>query len=177
MGRRPARAVRNMDKIAYTRYSKSKPRKSYIKAMPHRHLHIFNMGKEMPEHDTIVELVSERDIILRDCAIEAARVTVNKIMEKELSGQYYFKVLKFPFHVIRENKMIAGAGADRLSKGMRQSFGRAVDMAARVKQGDALFRITVKNNEIDTVKKALKLGVNKLGGKFRIVVYPNGPHN
>ncbi len=178
MGRRPAKTVRDFDKVAYTRYSRSKPRKSYLKVMPHRHLHIYHMGLQNEKaFDTILDLVAENDITLRDCAAEAGRVTINKILEKRINSQYYFRVLRYAFHVIRENKMLAGAGADRLSKGMRHSFGRATDVAIRLKQNDALFRIYTNSNNIGVVKEALKKGINKLGGCFRIVVYPNGPRN
>ncbi|MEM3372598.1 MAG: 50S ribosomal protein L16 [Candidatus Anstonellales archaeon] len=170
MGRRPARTVRDMDKVAYTRFSRNKPRKSYIKAMPHRHLHIFDMGNDKGNFNTEINIVAERDVIIRDCAIEAARVAINKVLEKALPEKYFFKVLKYPFHVIRENKMIAGAGADRLSKGMRRSFGRTTDVAARIKENDSLFLIKTDYENLEIVKRAAKLGINKLGGMFRIKV-------
>ncbi|MCX8166787.1 MAG: 50S ribosomal protein L16 [Candidatus Micrarchaeota archaeon] len=170
MGRRPARTVRDMDKVAYTRFSRNKPRKSYIKAMPHRHLHIFDMGKKDGNFNTKFDIVAEKDVIIRDCAVEAARVAINKVLEKALPEKYFFKVLKYPFHVIRENKMIAGAGADRLSKGMRRSFGRTTDVAVRIQKGSSIFMINSDYENVEVIKRAAKLGINKLGGMFRIKV-------
>ena len=46
MAIRPAKTVRDSDKPPWTRYSKSKPRKSYIKAMPHRDLNQYRMGNK-----------------------------------------------------------------------------------------------------------------------------------
>lgn len=169
MGIRPARAIRDADKVAWTRYSKSKPRKSFIKSMPHADLHQFRMGTMKPDFDCEVSLTSEEALILRDNAIESARQSSNKYLEKTVPGQYYFFVRVYPHHIIRENKMIAGAGADRLQKGMRRAFGRPTDRAARLKRGTKLFTIySYKANEAH-LKAALVRAVRKLSGKYRYV--------
>lgn len=82
MGIRPARAIRDADKVAWTRYSRSKPRKSFIKAMPHADLHQYRMGAKKPDFDLILSLRSEEAVILRDNAIESARQSMNKHLEK-----------------------------------------------------------------------------------------------
>jgi large subunit ribosomal protein L10e len=170
MGIRPGRAIRDADKVAWTRFSRSKPRKSFIKAMPHADLHQFRMGFMKPDYDLTLSLKSEGPIIIRDNAIESARQSMNKHLEKMAPGAFYFMVRVYPHHVIRENKMIAGAGADRLQKGMRQAFGRPTDRAARLKAGTMLFTIqSYKANE-PHMKVAFARAMRKLSGKFRIVV-------
>lgn len=169
MGIRPARSIRDADKVAWTRFSRSKPRKSFIKAMPHADLHQFRMGIMKPDYDLTLSIKAEEAIILRDNAIESARQSSNKHLEKTAPGAFYFLVRVYPHHVIRENKMIAGAGADRLQKGMRQAFGRPTDRAARLKAGTKLFTIySYKANE-EHMKVALVRALRKLSGKFRIV--------
>ncbi|HSB46413.1 MAG TPA: 50S ribosomal protein L16 [Candidatus Bilamarchaeum sp.] len=169
MGIRPARAIRDADKVAWTRFSRSKPRKSFIKAMPHADLHQFRMGTMKPDFDLVLSLRAEEAVILRDNAIESARQSSNKHLEKVTPGAYYFMVRVYPHHVIRENKMIAGAGADRLQKGMRQAFGRPTDRAARLKAGTKLFTVySYKANE-EHLKLALVRALRKLSGDFRIV--------
>ena len=84
MGIRPGRSIRDMDKVAWTRFSKTKPRRSYIKAMPHKDLNVFRMGAMKPEYTAEFDLVCQGDIILRDNAIESARQTANKHMERTL---------------------------------------------------------------------------------------------
>lgn len=169
MGIRPARTIRDADKVAWTRFSKSKPRKSFIKAMPHADLHQFCMGAMKPDFDCTLSIKSEGPIILRDNAIESARQTSNKYLEKTIPGAYYFRVRVYPHHIIRENKMIAGAGADRLQKGMRQAFGRPTDRAARLKTGTRLFTIhSYKANEAH-LRMALQRAMRKLSGRFKIV--------
>lgn len=169
MGIRPAKAIRDADKVAWTRYSRSRPRKSFIKAMPHANLHQYRMGAMKPDFDLELSLVTEDAIIIRDNAIESSRQSSNKYLETEIAGQYYFVVRVYPHHVIRENKMISGAGADRLQKGMRRSFGRPTGKAARLKKGSKLFTIySYKANE-KHLKKAFDRAKRKLSGKFRVI--------
>ncbi|MFH1520205.1 MAG: 50S ribosomal protein L16 [Candidatus Micrarchaeota archaeon] len=170
MGIRPGRAIRDADKVAWTRYSRSKPRKSFIKAMPHADLHQYRMGALKDDFDLEMSLVSETAIIIRDNAIESARQSSNKHLEKMIAGNYYFIVRVYPHHVVRENKMISGAGADRLQKGMRQSFGRPTDRAARLKAGTAIFTVYSQKANEAHLKKALIKAKLKLSGKFRVRV-------
>ncbi|MBI5228141.1 50S ribosomal protein L16 [Candidatus Micrarchaeota archaeon] len=170
MGIRPGRAIRDADKVAWTRFSRSKPKKSFIKAMPHADLHQFRMGTEKPDYDSVLSLTSLEAVILRDNAIESARQSSNKYLEEAAPGSYYFVVRVYPHHVIRENKMIAGAGADRLQKGMRRAFGRPTDRAARLQVGTPLFTVHTYKANIAHVKKAFDRAVRKLSGKYRIAV-------
>jgi large subunit ribosomal protein L10e len=169
MGIRPGHAIRDPDKGAWTRFSRSKPRKSFIKAMPHKDLHQFRMGTVKKDYDLTMHLRADIAIILRDNAIESARMSANKHMEKTVPGNYEMVVRVYPHHVIRENKMIAGAGADRLQKGMRRAFGRPVDMAARLDKGTDLFTVrTYKANEA-TVKFAFERAKRRVSGRYSVV--------
>jgi large subunit ribosomal protein L10e len=170
MGLRPAKTFRKPDRLPWTRYSKSKPRKSYIKAMPHADLHQFRMGEMKDDFDVEVHLVCQEPIIVRDNAIESARQTSNKHLEKMMAGAYFLLVRPFPHHIIRENKMISGAGADRLQKGMRRSYGRPMDKAARLKTGTTMFSVYSYKSNVENVKVALKKAQNKLSGKYKIKV-------
>ncbi len=170
MGIRPAKALRDPDKVAWTRFSR-KPAKSYIKVMPHANLHQYRMGADKKEYDLTVDLVSKKAIIIRDNAIESARQTANKHLEKELGPTgYYFIVRPIAHHIIRENKMIAGAGADRLQKGMRRAFGRPSNRAARLDKGTIVFTVKTTKNHAEAVKVALTRAMRKLSGSFRMVV-------
>lgn len=170
MGIRPAKTVRDMDKPAWTRYSKTKPRKSFIKSMPHRDLNQFRMGVDKEDYDLKVELVCQEDVVLRDNALESARQSANKHIEKTSAGNYYMIVNPYPHHVIRENKMIAGAGADRLQKGMRKAFGRPSDRAARVRGGQAVFTVYSYKSNLKNIKVAFERAKRKLSGSYKIKV-------
>ena len=166
MGLRPAHTCRGIGKVCWTRFSRKKPRKSYVKALPHNAVQIFNMGDAGKKYEMEIELIAEDNIQLRDSAIEAGRQAINKYLEKQLPANYYFKVLIFPHNVIRENKMIVGAGADRLQKGMRKSFGRPSDRAARVKADQKIFIIRMMKKDVGIVKEAIKRVKPKLSGAY-----------
>jgi large subunit ribosomal protein L10e len=168
MGLRPAKTCRNLGKIPWTRYSKKKPRKSFVKAMPHLSLLVYKMGAS-GKYDVQLDLVSAGDIQLRDNALESARQAANKYLEKKMLNQYQFNVLVYPHNVIRENKMIAGAGADRLQKGMRLSYGRPTDRAARVQSGSAIFRIITNSAKLPDIKEAYRRAKSKLSGHWKII--------
>ncbi|MCX5841266.1 MAG: 50S ribosomal protein L16 [Deltaproteobacteria bacterium] len=170
MGIRPGKAIRDADKVAWTRFSRRKPRRSFIKSMPHADLHQFRMGVMKDDYDCVMTLRSERPIILRDNAIESARQSSNKHLEKTAAGAYYLMVRVYPHHVIRENKMIAGAGADRLQKGMRQAFGRPMGRAARLGVGTPLFTVYGYKSNAANMKLALNRAMHKVSGTYRIIV-------
>lgn len=170
MGLRPGRTIRNVDKQAWSRFSRKKPRKSYIKAMPHQDLTQFRMGAIKPDYDVTFKLISQRDVQIRDNALESARQSVNKYLEKTITGNFYFVIRVFPHQVIRENKMIAGAGADRLQKGMRQSFGRATDKAARVRKNQEVFVINTYKNKAGFIKNAINRALKKLPGEYKLMM-------
>ena len=170
MGIRPAKCFRDMTKVAWTRFSRSKPRKSYIKSMPHRDLNTFRTGTKNDKYDAVIDLVSSGDITLRDNALESARQTLNKHLETAFPGNYYLVVRAYPHHIIRENKMIAGAGADRLQKGMRQSFGIPTDRAARLKAGSSVFTVYTFKQNLNFVKSALTRCKRKLSGSYTVQV-------
>lgn len=168
MGIRPAKTCRNLNKKPWTRYSKRKPRKSYVKAMPHLSLLVYEMGDRRGAYDATLHLIASDEVQLRDNALEAGRQAANKYLEKTILNQYFFKVRVFPHNVIRENKMIAGAGADRLQKGMRKAYGRATDRAARISAGQAVFTVNVAKQNIPHIKEAFRRATIKMSGNYSI---------
>ncbi len=169
MGLRPARTCRTLEKAAWARYSKKKPRKSFVKALPHLSLLVYEMGNRKQHFDYVFNFVAKHDVQLRDNTLEAARQAANKYLEKAILGQFFFKVRVFPHNVIRENRMIAGAGADRLQKGMRQAFGRPMDRAARVNTGQPVFTIYVAKENVPHIAEAFRRARRKMSGKYTIV--------
>ena len=117
-----------------------------------------------------MKYLSEENVQIRDNALEASRMLLNKTLDKNLPGQYYLEVKVYPHHVQRENKMAAGAGADRLSTGMSQSYGVTMGRAAIVHPGKEIFLIGVLNEKsILEARKALQMIKTKIPCKGRIV--------
>jgi large subunit ribosomal protein L10e len=165
---RPARSVRNILSQSWSRYSVSKPRKNYVKSMPHTSLLIFNMGKDKPNYDLLLTLNSDQAVQLRSNSLEAARQVANKHLENELINNYYFTVVTYPHNVIREKKRATGAGADRLSQGMSLSFGSPSSTAARVRKGQPILRLKTLSASKDVARAALKRAASKLSGTYTI---------
>src|SRR2546425_1324667 len=70
----------------------------------------------------------------------------------------------------RENKIATGAGADRISEGMRAAFGAPVGTAARVKPGTKVFTISTTEDHVDDAKEALRKGGVKLPTPWRLEI-------
>ncbi len=141
--------------MAYTR-------REYIHGAPQPKISKFTTGNPHGDYDLRLALVSEERAQVRHNALEAARMAANKVMEAIGEGNYYLVVRVYPHVVLRENKMIATAGADRLQEGMRRAFGRPVGLAARVEQGTEILEIRVKGQNLDLAKRALEVASNKL---------------
>lgn len=98
-------------------------------------------------------------------ALEAARISCNKYLTKTTGKEgYHIKIRCHPFHVIRQNKMLSCAGADRLSSGMRHSYGKPMDMAARIAIGQIIISVRSKDNNAPHVIEALRRAKFKFPG-------------
>lgn len=168
MGLRPGRSYNKITKKPFTRISIHKPRRSYVKGVPEKKIHQFEMGVK-GEYTQTLDLVCKDAVQIRSNALESARITTLKHLSKKLGeGTFFFKVLVYPHHVLRENSIATGAGADRFSQGMRKSFGKPIGQAARIKVGQSVFRVKSKDNTEKEVRNALKKAGKKLPGTFSI---------
>lgn len=154
----------------YTRTSKFN-KKNYIRGgFPNVKIVKYEMGNIHGNYDSIVTLHSDRNLNIRHNALEAARMTSNKFLEKALGRKGYFlKIRPYPFHVMRENPLASGAGADRMSTGMKKSFGKIIGAAARVKDGQIIMEVRVPKAGVKVAKQALKRASAKFSctGKVR----------
>jgi len=80
----------------------------------------------------------------------------------KLVNNYRLDVHPYPHTILRENKRIFGAHADRLQTGRRASFGKAIGTAARVRVDQTLISIGVNAEGVEAAKLALKRGSAKL---------------
>ncbi len=170
MAIRPGRCYRKI-KRPYTRQSQRKPKKGYIKGVPGSKLQTFEMGKPKDSYTLKVSLVSTQHVQIRHNALEAARVASNKSLTDSVGQEnFYMKVMVFPHHVLRENAMATGAGADRYQSGMRLSFGRPVGVAAQVKVNQKLFSVQSIPGKYTEIKRAFKIAMSKLPVPCNVVV-------
>lgn len=174
MGIRPAKCYR-WDSPAYTRISNN-PSDSFITGVPGPKITHYETGNLSKKFDTEISIVTNDRIQIRHNSLEASRVAANKILEDTIGvNNYRFQVRVFPHHVMRENVIATGAGADRVSEGMRKSFGKPIGTAARVRSGQTVFTVYINKSEdaIKIAKKALHIAISKLPGSMKIVITPS----
>lgn len=129
----------------FTRISRKKS-KAYIKTVPSNKLAKYHQGSPADfsagNHDFMITLVAEERAQVRDNALESCRMYLTKILDEGALGKYYMEIKAFPHHMLRENKLSAGAGADRLSTGMTHSYGIIIGRAALVSPGKVIIAIS-----------------------------------
>ncbi|WP_227355614.1 50S ribosomal protein L16 [Haladaptatus salinisoli] len=167
MSDKPASMYRAISKPPYTR-------REYITGIPGSKIAQYKMGNVESDEDDYpvqISLVVEEECQIRHGALEASRLSANRFLLKNLGQENYKMILrKFPHHVLRENKQATGAGADRVSDGMRQAFGKPVGTAARIQAGERVFTAWCSVDDADAVKDALRRAYNKISPPCKIVV-------
>lgn len=156
----------------YTRVSgHAYVRKEYMGGVPGSKITIFDMGNPSAEFPVALSLVAKEACQIRHNALEAARIFANRYLVNGVGRKnFYLKIRLYPHHVLRENKLATGAGADRVSSGMRHAFGRAVGTAARVKRGQKMLSVEVEGQNVKYAKEALKRASYKLPTPCKIVI-------
>ena len=101
------------------RYCKNKPypKSRFCRGVPDAKIRIFDLGKKkahVEDFPLCVHLVSDEYEQLSSEALEAGRICCNKYLVKFCGkDQFHIRMRLHPFHVIRINKMLSCAGADR----------------------------------------------------------------
>ncbi|CAJ0749516.1 92_t:CDS:2 [Entrophospora sp. SA101] len=167
MGRRPARCYR---------YCKNKPypKSRFCRGVPDPKIRIFDLGRKKANVDDFplcIHLVSDEYQQLSSEALEAGRICANKYITK-VAGKdsFHLRVRVHPFHVIRINKMLSCAGADRLQTGMRGAFGKPIGTVARIDIGQIIFSVRTKDNNRAVVTEALRRAKYKFPGRQKIIL-------
>jgi large subunit ribosomal protein L10e len=158
-----ARNYRAVKGQAYTR-------KKFARGFPPPKIVKFTMGDTKASFEIEAKLIALKRAQIRHSALEAARVATNRVLMDKLINDYFMQVHPYPHIILRENKMIFGAHADRLQQGMRRSFGTAIGTAARIEPDQTLITVKVRANAVETAKESLKRGSAKLPIPCKIVV-------
>jgi large subunit ribosomal protein L10e len=156
MARKPNRMYRQVRGQAFTR-------KEYTGGIPVPRIQQFVMGNKNTSFPLVYHLVVKESCQIRHTALEAARIAANRFISKKAGAKNYrLQVRVYPHQILRENKQATGAGADRVSQGMRKSFGKNVGTAARVKAGQEVMTIEVNPLMEANAKIALRKASQKL---------------
>ncbi|MEM0454869.1 MAG: 50S ribosomal protein L16 [Nitrososphaerota archaeon] len=145
-------------------------REEFIAGAPQPRIAKYDYGTWREGYELRLDLVAKTDVQVRDVALEAARVAAGKFLSSKIGDSFYLVVRAHPHHVLRENKMIFGAHADRLQEGMSRAFGRPVGRAAQVYAGKEVISLYVDAKNLEVAKEALRIAASKLPKDYRIVV-------
>lgn len=118
--------------------------------MPDPKIRIFDLGRKRATVDDFplcIHLVSNEYEQLSSEALEAARICANKYLVKTAGKEgFHLRVRAHPFHVVRINKMLSCAGADRLQTGMRGAWGKPNGTVARVNIGQIIMSVRTRDS-------------------------------
>jgi len=157
--------------MAKSRSGISYTREKYIGGVPQSKISRFTMGDPHGKFEYLVSLVALSEVTISHKALEAARVSANKVLYDKLGGTGYFlRLYVYPHEIIREHKLMGFAGADRLSEGMRRAFGKPSDRAAKIKVNQKVLTISINKDHIELAKNAIKRATSKLPMPYRITV-------
>lgn len=162
MARKPGKMYRSIKQHAYTR-------REYMGGVPTSRITQFVMGNKTEVFPAKLSLTANERCQIRHTALESARITANRCLEKKAGvTDYRLHILVYPHHVVRENKQATGAGADRVSQGMRASFGKAVGTAARVETNQVIMTVETLEKNFDFAREALHKASSKLPTSCKI---------
>ncbi len=163
MGKRPGQCYRNPDRPPFVRTK-------YIHRQPASRITSYDMGENGGKFPIEISLIGLERCQIRNQALEAARVASNRHLGKYVGRKnYHLRIRVKPFHYLRENKMISGAGADRVQDGMRRAFGKVIGSAARVNRNQPLITVRTHPQFIKACRRALEKAAPKFPTPCRIV--------
>lgn len=167
MGRRPARCYRICA-------GKPFPKSRYNRGVPDPKIRSYDIGHKRARYDELpiqVILVSKEMEQISSEALEAARVAANKLLLNKCKREgYHLKMRIHPWHVLRINKMLSCAGADRLQTGMRGAYGKPIGKVARVNIDQVIMSVRTKEEFIEVAKDALRRAAMKYPGRQKVFV-------
>lgn len=163
MTRKPSRMYREIEGQVFTR-------REYMGGVPQCRIVQFDVGNLRESFPLQMSLHVEEAAQVRDIALEAARVSAVRVLEAQVPNQFHLKVRRYPHQILREHKMATGAGADRISDGMRRAFGKPVGHAVRAQIGMPLLTVYTKVENLGAAKEALRKASHKLPVPTRVVI-------
>lgn len=157
------------------RFQKNKPyiKSRYCRGVPDAKIRIYDCGNKKMGVDHfpyVIHLVSDEKEQLTSEALEAARVCANKYMVKYAGKDaFHIRIRCHPFHIIRINKMLSCAGADRLQTGMRHAYGKPMGVSARVAIGQIIMSVRCADKIKHLAREALRRAKFKFPGRQKIL--------
>lgn len=164
MVRKPASMYKRITGQAYTR-------REYMGGVPASRVSQFDMGNLQADFPVVLTLKVKNRVQVRHTSLEAGRIAANRVLSSNAGSQnYHLSVRAYPHMVLRENKLATGAGADRVSSGMRAAFGKTVGTAARLERNQAILTVKIPADKVSVAKDALWRASMKFPSPCYVVV-------
>jgi large subunit ribosomal protein L10e len=139
-------------KVLTCRLIQPYPKSRFNRGVPDPKIRIFDLGRKRATVDDFplcIHLVSNEYEQLSSEALEAARICANKYLVKTAGKEgFHLRVRAHPYHVVRINKMLSCAGADRLQTGMRGAWGKPNGTVARVNIGQIILSVRTRDSSM-----------------------------
>jgi large subunit ribosomal protein L10e len=146
-------------------------RKEYIRKIPGSRIVQYDMGNLSGEFPLTVSLALKKPAHLSHNALEACRIASNRYMQRRAGRMgYHLKIRVYPHHIVRENPMATGAGADRVQDGMRKAYGKPVSSVAIVKADQRVLTIRTNKKNFKDAKEALRRAAMKFPVPCKIII-------
>jgi len=130
-----------------------------------------NLDIAWEDWELCVGLKVNSQIQISSNTLEAIRITINGVLQRQLGRQNYrLRIRPKPFQKYRENRMLAFAGADRVQSGMRNSFGRSTGVCARVRAGQIVVDIGTHLRNLPVVRDRLRVASMKIPSSCQTVI-------
>ncbi len=150
-------------------------RKEFVKGGADPKITRFDIGnRKKPPEEWDVSLglmIKKRRIKVSHFALEALRIKINRGMEKKAGRKnFYLKIRAHPHYMWREHSQLGFAGADRISSGMRNAFGKPVGRCARMKPPDLVCELHVNEQHVPVALERLKIAGQKICTTTQLVL-------
>ena len=172
MGRRRWKCFSVFSKKGYQKKRSRSHRREFVRGGADSKITRFDVGNRgKNDWEIKIGMISKRNVNISHFALEAVRVNVNRRLIKKIGRQnFHLKIRKHPHTTYREHAMMSFAGADRLSSGMRNAFGRPVGKCARTRAGDVIMEVGCAFAHAEQVKRSFYIADKKICTPTRIVL-------
>lgn len=165
MGKRKASNYRHLQ-VPYTR-------KEYIKKLmdiPEGFKHSCFGNTSKLDFPAKISLVALRDGQVSAKALVSVRVTIHREMRVIGEDKYRLQIVSYPHHQARSHGTVGVAKAERISEGMKHSFGFPEMRLAQIKKGHSLIELGIDDDPIayGIANKVLNRIMHKLPLRWEI---------
>ena len=138
-------------------------RKKYMGGIPGSKIARFTMGNTSRVFSHRVKMINLKAGQIKHNALESARIASMRHLEKNVGREnFMLKVVSYPHEVLRENKRVNVAQADRFQAGMRGAFGKPAAVAARLRKKKIILAVEVDEEHIVEAREALRKASHKM---------------